>query len=47
VADSVTLGTVTAIGAQMACTSGLSIYEDLKLKKKEGESSGVVRKWCF
>jgi hypothetical protein len=33
--------------ARMARTIGLSIYEDLKLKKKEGESSGAVQKGAF
>lgn len=31
----------------VARTIGLSIYKDLKLKKKEGESSGAVRKSAF
>jgi hypothetical protein len=31
----------------MARTIGLSIYKDLKLRKKEGESSGVVWKGAF
>jgi hypothetical protein len=29
-------------GRVLTCTIGLSIYKDLKLKKKEGESSGAV-----
>jgi hypothetical protein len=31
----------------VARTTGLSIYEDLKLKKRKGESSGAVRKGAF
>jgi hypothetical protein len=31
----------------VACTIGLSIYKDVKLRKKEGESSGAIRKGAF
>jgi hypothetical protein len=44
VADSVTLGTVTAMGARMACTSGLSIVQrDQAKEEKEVRSQRLLK----